>query len=152
MMKKVFYISFFVCAFLGTILIITGLSLPYTSRLLGDTIAAIGLAFLLLAFPIQTAYFKKQREEVVVSLDKAANVPMDSDRFCEITEALRNCDKVVDCTLGDAITWADVFFAIYHHSDAITEQTGITQEELEQWENEARLHHAQYYPFSPQED
>jgi len=77
---------------------------------------------------------------------------MDSDRFCEITEALRNCDKVVDCTLGDAITWADVFFAIYHHSDAITEQTGITQEELEQWENEARLHHAQYYPFSPQED
>lgn len=151
MSQRALYIIFLVFVFLGFMLIIAGLGIPYTNKLIGIAIAAAGLGILLLAFPIQTAYLKKQREDVVTSLDKVADTAMDSDRFCEITEALRNCDKVVDCTLGDAITWADVFFAIYHHSDAITEQTGITQEELEQWEHEARHHHAAYYPFTPEQ-
>jgi len=143
--KKSFLIIFLLCVGFGCLLIIVGGVSMATQRLLGIIMLANGLGLLLLAYPAQNAFLKKQQESVIDSLKSISR--MDSDRFCEITEALRNSDTVLDCTLGDELTWQDVLFAIDHHAAKIFQETGISSKEQSLWIATAITVYADKCPF-----
>lgn len=148
MSKKSLLIIFLLCAIIGLTLIVAG-GISLVPRKWFTIALGAGTIFLFLCWSLQNAFFKKQQESVIDSIELISETSdMDSDRFCEIAEALRDSDTVIGCTLGDEITWQDVLFAINQHSDEIFQETGIFVKELKEWEQEAILHHVDSHPFT----